>query len=53
MIVSKGRTVRVTALPEDTLDEKKTKDLVDVMRSELHELNETDEEKKKKEEEET
>ncbi len=49
MIVSKGKSVRVTAMPEDTEDEKKTKDLVDVMRSELHKLNETDEEKKKRE----
>ena len=53
MIVTKGKSVRVTALPEDDEDEKKTKDLVEEMRSELHELNETEEEKKKREEEET
>lgn len=52
VIVSKGKSVRVTAEPEDTEDEKKTKDLVDEMRSELHELNETEEEKKKREDEE-
>jgi len=52
VIVSKGRSVRVTAEPEETEDEKKTKDLVEEMRSDLHELNETDEEKKKREEEE-
>jgi len=53
IIVSKGKSVRVTAIPEDDEDEKKTKDLVEKMRAELHKLNETDEEKKKREEEET
>ena len=52
MIISKGKSVRVTAEPEDTEDEKKTKDLVEEMRSELHDLNETEEEKKKKMDEE-
>lgn len=49
VIISKGKSVIVSALPEDTEEEKQTKDLVDVMRSDLHELNETDEPKKKKE----
>ena len=44
IIVSKGKSVRVTAIPEDTEDEKKTKDLVEKMRAELHELNERKEE---------
>lgn len=46
VIVSKGKSVRVTAEPEDTEEEKQTKDLVEEMRSKLHELNETDEEEK-------
>ena len=50
VIVSKGKSVRVTAIPEDDEDEKKTKDLVEKMRAELHKLNETDEDKKKKKE---
>lgn len=50
VIVSKGKSILLTAEPKDTEDEKKTKDLVEEMRSELHELNETDEEKKKREE---
>ena len=51
VIVSKGKSVRVTAIPEDD-EEKPTKDLVEKMRADLHELNETDEDKKKREEEE-
>jgi len=52
VIVTKGKSVRVTAMPDDD-EEKPTKDLVEEMRSELHKLNETDEEKKKRDEEET
>ena len=51
MIVSKGKSVRVTAMPEDTKDEKKTIDLVEKMRAELHQLNKTDEEDEEEEEE--
>jgi len=51
VIISKGKSVRVTAEPEDE-EEKPTKELVDEVRSELHDLNETEEEKKKREEEE-
>ena len=40
VIITKSKSVRVTAIPEDDEDEKKTKDLVEQMRSELHELNE-------------
>ena len=47
--VDPKKTVRVTAMPENTEEEKQTKDLVDVMRSKLHELNETEDEKKKRE----
>lgn len=53
VIVSKGKTVHVTAEPEDD-EEKPTKDLIKVMKSELHKRNEKkvteeDEEEKKKE----
>ncbi len=40
VIVSRGKSIRVNAIPEDDEDEKKTKDLVEEMRSELHERNE-------------
>ena len=52
VIISKGKSVRVTAEPEKTKEEIQTQDLVEQMRSDLHELNETEEEKKKREEEE-
>ena len=44
VIITKGKSVRVTAIPEDDEDEKKTKDLVEKMRAELHKLNERKEE---------
>ena len=51
VIVSKGKSIRVTAEPEDE-EEKPTKNLVEKMRADLHKLNETDEDKRKREEEE-
>jgi len=44
--IAKGKSVRVTAEPEENEDEKKTIDLVNKMKAELHELNKKDEEDK-------
>jgi len=40
----RGKNVKITAMPEENEDEKKTIDLVDQMRAELHRLNKKDEE---------
>ena len=51
VIISKGKSVRVTAEPDDE-EEKPTKELVEKMRSELHEKLEEEEEEKAQDEEE-
>ncbi len=52
VIVMRGKSVRVSAEPEVDEEEKKTIDLVDKMRAELHKLNEKDEEDEDEDEEE-
>ena len=42
MIIVKGKSVRVSAEPEDE-EEKPTKDLIEKMKAELHKLNKKDE----------
>jgi len=44
VIVMRGKNVKITALPEEDEEEKKTIDLVDKMRAELHKLNPKDDE---------
>jgi len=43
VIVMRGKNVKISAMPEVDEEEKKTIDLVDKMRAELHKLNEKDE----------
>lgn len=47
----RGKNVKISAMPEINEDEKKTIDLVDKMRAELHRLNPKDDEDEEEEDE--
>ena len=44
VIVMRGKNVKITAMPEINEDEKKTVDLVNKMKAELHKINPKDDE---------